>query len=261
MPEAFDWFGRPTQATLAERLAALYELDFGEKTDDLEFFRALARRTGGPILELACGSGRVALALSRDGHRVVGLDVSAAMLERARRKASEQKLAVELLQGDMREFRLRERFALAIIPAGSLLILDGEGQRACLARTREHLRDDGVLVVDVFQPNPEIIAAKQGDVVHEWTRQDPETGRTVMKLSTSHADVAGVDFSYVYDEIDETGVVRRFMSAARLHYLYRSELELLLQATGFTVEALYGSYELEPVTPHSPKLLAVARRS
>lgn len=260
MPEV-DWFGRPAEPRIADRLAALYELDFGEKTDDLDFYRELARRTGDPILELACGSGRVALALGRDGHRVVGLDVSAAMLDRARRKAREARCIADFVEGDMRSFALGDRFALTLIAFGSFLILTPEEQQACLSCARKHLRPDGLLAIDVFQPNPEVIAAKQGDLVHEWTRVDPETGRTVMKLSTSHADVDGVDFSFIYDELDANDEVRRVMGSTRLHYIYRQQMLLLLEASGFVLDALYGSYDLDPVTPRSPKLLTVARRA
>lgn len=255
-----DWFGRPAAAPAAARLAALYDLDFGDKVDDLDFFRQLARRTGGPILELACGTGRVALALAADGHRVVGLDISEAMLERARRKARDAKLPLELVRADMRDFAVDGRFALAIVAFGTFLVLAPEERRPCLARIRGHLAPGGLLAIDVFQPDPEKIAAKQGDVVHEWTREDPETGRTVTKLSTSHADVDGVDFRYLYDEVDATGAVRRHTGATRLHYLYHREFELLLEVSGFEVAGLYGSYELDAVTPRSPKLLAVGRR-
>lgn len=254
-----DWFGTESDPDVATRLAAFYDLDVGLAAD-VAFYRGLARRTGGPILELACGTGRVAVPLARDGHRVVGLDTSGAMLERAKRRAETARVSVELVSGDMRDFALPEAFALVLIPAASFLILPPAERPACLARAREHLAGDGLFVLDVFQPDPEVIAGKQGQVVHEWTKRDPETGHVVTKTSSSDADVEGVDFSFVYDEIDAAGIVRRFRGGTRLHYAYRRELELLLGASGFALQSLYGDYELGPVSPHSPRLLAVARR-
>ena len=257
---SLDWMGQETTPALAMRLAELYDLDVQDRTEDLDFYRAMARRTGGPILELACGTGRVAIPLALDGHRVVGLDASAAQLDLARRKAAEAKVKLELVVGDMRDFTLTEPFRLIAIPFTSFLVLRAEDRFAALARVREHLAADGLFVLDVFQPDPEKIAGMQGAVVHNWTREDPNTGATVMKTSSSVADVDGVTFNNIYEEIDVRGKSRRYVRTARLHYLYRRELELLLTASGLDIEAVYGSYGLEPATAASPRLIAVARR-
>ena len=252
--------GRDASPELAARLAELYDLGGEGGTGDLDFYRAMARRCGDPILELACGTGRVAIPLSQDGHRVTGLDASSAQLERARRRAADAVVAVDLVLGDMRDFALSEPFRLIIIPANSFLILAPEDRFAALARIREHLSSDGTFILDVFQPDPAVIAGAQGAVVQEWSRLDPATGNTVVKSSSSTADVDGVLFSIIYDDIDAHGVAKRYVRSARLHYLYRRELELLMSAAGFTIDALYGSWELGPLTPSSPKLIALARR-
>lgn len=262
MPESrsVDWMGAEAEPALAARLAELYELDYRELSHDLDFYRAMAKRTGGPILELGCGTGRVAIPLAQDGHRVIGLDASAAQLDIARRKADEANVQLQLILGDMRDFALTEPFRLIIVPFASFLILSYDDRFAALARVREHLTRDGVFVLDVFQPDPDRIAAQQGAVVQEWSRIDIATGNTVVKSSSSIADVDGATFTNIYDEIDGAGNIRRYVRTARLHYLYRRELELLLAATGFTVEAVYGSYDLEPAAATSPRLIAVAQR-
>jgi len=262
MPEtrSLDWLGHPSDAATASRLSELYDLDVGDKSDDLDFYRAMAKRTGGPILELACGTGRVAIPLARDGHRVVGLDASAAQLARARTNATAANVAVELVPGDIRDFTLPEPFALVVIPFTSFLILTPEERPAALARIREHLAGDGLFVLDVFQPDPEKIAGADGAVVQLWTRTEPRTGNVVVKTVSSVADVDGVTFSSIYEDIDAGGASRRYARSARLHYLYRRELELLLESCSFTVDALYGDYDLSPVDPRSPRLIAVARR-
>src|SRR5918912_1113576 len=84
------------------------------------FYREIARRTGGPILELACGTGRLTLALARDGHEVVGLDASRAMLRAAHAKAEAEDVEITLVQGDMRSFDLGRRFPLVIVCCNSL---------------------------------------------------------------------------------------------------------------------------------------------
>lgn len=255
-----EWLGGEADPEVAARLTELYELSFGEKGDDLDFFRSMARRTGGPILELGCGTGRVTIPLARDGHRVVGMDVSSAQLDVARRKAAAAGVNAEFILADMRDFALPEPFALVIIPFNTFLHAAPAERPAVLARVREHLSGNGVFVLDVFQPDPAIISAAQGALVLDWTRRDPSNGRTVSSSTASEADVDGVRFTIVYDETATDGTTRRYAHSATLHYLYRRELELLLPACGLTIDSMYGSYELDPVTPRSPKLLTVARR-
>src|SRR5690348_15305449 len=79
------------------------------------FYRHLARQTGGPILELACGTGRLTLPLARNGHEVVGLDASRTMLRTTQAKADAEDLGITVAQGDMRAFDLGRRFPLVVI--------------------------------------------------------------------------------------------------------------------------------------------------
>ena len=104
--------------TVAEALARLYDLDLAEDPGDLDLYLALAARTGGPILELAVGSGRLAVPLAADGHEVTGVDTEPAMLARARRAADAAATAVtrrlRLVEGDARDVRLPERSSCRI---------------------------------------------------------------------------------------------------------------------------------------------------
>ncbi|HET8569583.1 MAG TPA: class I SAM-dependent methyltransferase, partial [Candidatus Limnocylindria bacterium] len=108
----------------------------GEASPDVDWFRALARGTGGPILELGCGTGRIAVPLARDGHDVVGLDRSAAMLERAARRSRTAGVDVRWVEGDMTNFTFDDPFALVVIGFNTFLMLTPEERWACLARVR-----------------------------------------------------------------------------------------------------------------------------
>src|SRR5689334_4995155 len=108
------------------------------------FYRGVARRTGGPVLELACGTGRFTVPLARDGHVVVGLDQSPAMLALARDKARAAGVNVDFVAGDMRDFALARAFALVLIATNSLLHLHDAGDLVrALACARAHLAADG----------------------------------------------------------------------------------------------------------------------
>ena len=258
---AVDWFGSDVTAEQAERLAALYDLDNPHgPAAAIDWFRAIARRTGGPVLELGCGTGRVAIPLALDGHDVVGLDRSPAMLARAERHARREGVTLRLVEGDMRSFSFSEAFPLIAIPFNTFLMLAPSDRWACLARVREHLGPTGLLAVDCFQPDPEHIVGHDGTVREEWTRHDPESGRDVTKFSSSRANVDQVDLRWWFEELDDDGHPTRWQRATSLHYMYRREAELMFSAAGFELEALHGDYDGSPAGSTSPKLLVVARR-
>ncbi len=244
------------------RLAALYDLggDADDKAVEIDWFRGLARMTGGPVLELGVGTGRVAVPLAKDGHEVVGIDRSEAMLARAEQRARRKAVRLRLLESDMRTFSLEQAFNLIAIPLNTFLMLTPDDRWACLARVREHLAPAGRLAIDVFQPDPNLIAGFDGGVIEDWTRRDPDTDRDVTKFSSTRANVDHTTFRWWYEEVDKDGRVRRWQRETTMYYLYYREAELLLSAAGFDIETLHGDYDGSPVTPTSPKLLVVARR-
>jgi SAM-dependent methyltransferase len=257
-----DWQGDERDPSDAARLAALYDLDHAplEGGPDVEWFGGLARRTGGPILELGCGTGRIAVPIAQDGHHIVGLDQSAAMLERAARRARRASVEVRWVEGDMRAFSFNESFALIFVAFNSFLMLGPDDRWACLARMREHLAPRGRVAIDVFQPDPEVVVGLDGGVIDEWERVDPESDRTVRKFSSSRANVDRVTQRIWYDETADDGTVRRVGGTTTLHYLYRREAELLFSEAGFKVETLHGDYDGNPADAQSRKLLIVAKR-
>ncbi|HEY7623764.1 MAG TPA: methyltransferase domain-containing protein [Candidatus Limnocylindria bacterium] len=257
-----DWQGVDRDPEEAARLAALYDLDHAplEAGPDVEWFVGLARRTGGPILELGCGTGRIAVPIAQDGLEIVGLDRSGAMLERAERRARRANVEVRWVEGDMRAFSFNEAFALVFVAFNSFLMLDPSDRWACLARVREHLAPRGRVAIDVFQPDPALVAGLDGGVIDEWERADTETGRAVHKFSSSRANVDGVTQRIWYDEVLPDGGVRRITGTTTLHYLYRRESELLFSEAGFKIETMHGDYDGNPADASSRKLLIVAKR-
>lgn len=139
-----------------------------ERTDqDLEFYLDLAARSGGPVLELACGTGRITARLQAAGHDIVGLDLDADMLAAARRAGVRK-----LVQADMRRFSLRSRFGLVFVAYNSLqLLLDDQDRLACLRCALAHLRSGSFLALELtdFQAGdvdpwvePELLASAGG---------------------------------------------------------------------------------------------------
>jgi len=104
------------------------------------YYRGLADRTGGPLLELACGTGRLSVPLAEDGHKLVGMDISPAMLNVARQKAEAAGVPITFLEGDMRSFELRQSFSLVIVSCNSLShLITNEDLVVTLRRIAGHL--------------------------------------------------------------------------------------------------------------------------
>ncbi len=241
-----------------------YDLFYGGRDDDLQMYRDFAQAADGPILELGCGTGRVLVPLALDGHDVTGLDLSAPMLAVARAKIDAAHLGerVSLVQGDMRDFNLSSRFALAFIPINTFMhCYDTHQQLACLRAIHRHLNSGGQLIVDVYHPDPQVLLESDGRLVSEGTMLDPNTGHTIHHLYTRRLNPAAQiqNITFIMEEIDPTGTVRRNLFSLRMRFVYRYEMELLLRMAGYSLEAVHGSYDLEPFDNNSERMIFLAR--
>lgn len=249
---------------LYDQLAPFYDLGMAGFDADIGLYLGFARRLRGPVLELGCGSGRVAIELARAGVSVVGIDRSAAMLSLAREKlVAEPELPVTLRQADMRDFELGRRFALITLPLDGFLHLENQDdQLACLRRVRDHLTRNGRLVLDLPAP----ASSDWGDwspglrpLVLAWSVALPG-GERVNKYSSFDADASTQTHrvTEVYERLDPTGSVRRWTVEYTLRYVFPVEIELLLRIAGLRLRARYGDYDLGPFTAESERQIVVA---
>ena len=247
-----------------DRFARLYDDDYGDFTADLDLYLPFADRTGGPILEAMCGTGRVLLPLAEAGHTVVGFDISPAMVALARDKlhTAGAGLHARVEVGDICSIRLPERFALAIVAMNSFMHLPTwEAQRDALRTLADHLRPGGLLLLDLFNPDPHELIADEGVLVHAknfTSSSGAEVQKWVLRRSDFAAQTHFVEF--VYDQIGPDRLLRRDVLPFTMRWVYRFELELLLEQAGFVLEGLFGSYDLDDFTSGSDRLIAVARR-
>jgi SAM-dependent methyltransferase len=160
---------------------AMYDLFTGGGllAGDVEFYLEQARRYGGPILELGCGTGRILSPLAQAGYEVAGLDLSRAMLDQA---AAKPELHGRVLEGDMRDFNIDRSFALIIIAARSFQhLIEPADQRAALSCVRRHLSLGGHLVLDMFDPNFELLFDPRPVAVPVREARHPQTGQLVRR--------------------------------------------------------------------------------
>jgi len=243
--------------------ARLYDLFYGGVTDDVSMYRGFAERTGGRVLEIGVGTGRVAIPLAQAGCAVTGIDVAEAMLAIGREKAERAGLTDRLtfVQADMRTFDLGARFDLVIVPINTFMHnLTLDDQLAALDGIKRHLAPHGLLIIDLFNPDPNLPDDRRL-VLH---RVRPGLrGQPILQFTTRSVDwekqISAVMF--IVDEPDERGFVRRSVFPFEMRFLFRNEVELLMRQTGFAIEAVYGSYDLGPFGEGAEKMIVVARAS
>jgi SAM-dependent methyltransferase len=236
---------------------------------DVSFFVDFARNADGPVLEVGCGTGRVLLPSARAGASMVGLDISTGMLGICWRKLQHEAQAVRervrLVAGDMRSFALRERFALITLPFRSFQHLETDDeQRAALQTFKRHLRFDGRLVLDLFNPSLPLL----GDA--RWLSQPlvepavrlPDARQMVRSVRILRRDYVNQiqELEIAHEITWPDGRVERSADTTRLRYLFRFEAEHLLAREGFSIEALYGDYDRSAYGATYPgELIFVAR--
>ncbi len=254
----------------AAELARLYDLDLDADPGDVELYLALAARTGGPVLELAVGTGRVAVPLAGAGYEVVGVDLDAAMLHRARARAAsagpEAAARLRLVEADLRHLRLPDagRYRLAFIALNSLSLLSRRSdQAAALETLAAHLAPGGLAVVDAWLPDGEALARYDGRLALEWARHDPASGAWVTKATSArHAPASRtVELTTIYEEGLTGEPATRHVRVDRLRLADPDELVALAEAAGLVTETVAGGYDLEPIGPDAERILLVAVRA
>ncbi len=266
-PASGDPFGG--QATDADQLAELYDLEHDAVIEDRAFYRELTRRVRGAVLDLGCGSGRLfGTFLDGRASRIVGVDASAAMLRRARaRIAADPRLAeadaegrIELVLGDVRSVRRPERFGL-IVAAGVLPHLDGpEDAARLLARAARLLTPRGLLVLDDLGPG----ALPAGDmplavdwVIESEGRRFTRRSQLVRRDAPEGLRIA---LSTVVDRQDPDGTIARLPASFRLWYPFPDIVSRLVEAAGLAVAATHGSHDPEAYSAESERLIVLSRR-
>jgi SAM-dependent methyltransferase len=251
-------------STARQIYARLYDVSPPEWPGEIAFYRALAlgaKGQGRDVLELACGTGRVALRLAQDGVRTTGLDLCEEMLALARAKSVGYPNA-GWVQGDMRSFELGPRYGLAIIPAHSFqFMLTPEAQLSCLGCVNRHLVPGGKLVLHLDHQDLRWLGGLVGrNAVPEAGRErlDPVTGH---RIRPSHAwafepstQTATVAMSW--EDLD-TGE-RWQLDPMALHCAFRFEIEHLLCRTDFGVDAVFGGFRGEALTDASGDMIWIA---
>jgi SAM-dependent methyltransferase len=227
-----------------DAIARLYDPWSASVVEDVGFYLEEARRSGGPVVELGVGTGRIAVPIAADGIRVVGVDASRAMLEVCARRAALAGVELDLRVGDLRNPPVSERAPLVICPFRSLLHMQSDDdRRAALAAVRGLLLPGGRFVFDVFTPSADDIA-----LTHDrWLEREP--GIFELALWDEHARTLTLT---VRGPEGETTMA--------LAWLTVDEWRALLEESGFEVEACYGWFDRTPYNGGDDSVWIARRR-
>jgi SAM-dependent methyltransferase len=251
-------------------IAELYHWEYRNWREDLEFYTSVANERKGPVLELACGTGRISCPLAVEGFSVTGIDISLPMLsiaeEERKHLSSMHVVDLVFLRGDMRAFSLRRKYRYILVPFSSFAFLTTRvEQEDCLDRIRESLLPDGILILDLFAPRYE-----------DWGT--PATPRRFVKAFFADVGDHGLELVNKFERFARdpySGILR--ITTVYERYYYREsplkvetvlplamftprEVELLLEKSGFSIIDCFGDYGGKPYDKHSPRMIFMAAR-
>lgn len=250
-----------------DALAVLYDYEWQDLKEDIDFIGTECEKSGSPILELACGTGRITLPLAARGLEVWGLDNSQEMLallkEKRRSLPDEVAQRLHAIYGTMEEFHLDRQFQSIVIPFNSFLLLTTKQQQEqCIQSVRKHLVPDGFFIVDIFSPRFDLCAQEKSDIRFLKHFFYPSTKQVIIQWEYVERNMAEqvMSIDFLYEIYDNEGNLERLTRSLRMAIIFRFEMQLLLEKNGFEIMEFYGNYDRSLFTKDSPQMIFICRK-
>lgn len=235
--------------------AEFYDLEFSSRTTEIPFFRSLAAQAHGPVLEVACGTGRITFPIAYDGVDITGLDISRPMLERARLRSAQEGLNIQWVEQDCRTMELNRQYGLIFSATNAMQhLLDVESACAFLQAARRALLPGGELVLDLFNPAlPKLLRPSNERYLHK-TLTDAD-GASIRVEAASHyltdKQVLHFDLHYLKNG---TEILTK---SVNMRVFFPQEILALCHLNGLKVQTIYGGYNRSDFDAHSPKQILI----
>ena len=241
---------------------ANYDLEQGPRSQErIAFWCQMAKRFGGPVLDLGCGTGLVAIPVARAGLSVTGVDLAEPMLAHARAKAEHEDLDMRWIQADVRELALARRFGFVILTGNAFqAFLTSADQQALLATVAAHLAPDGVFGFETRNPAGHALCDEpEGPVEIEFV---DVAGRRVAMSSSQRWDAAAqvIHWTTYRRSTDAAGAPIERTTHIACRFTSADEITELLDAAGFEIIVQYGDWAFAPFRPSGERLIVLCRR-
>lgn len=241
----------------------LYDKENDHYRSEVPLLLKWAPKKKGPIIDFACGTGRITIPMAKSGHELVGVDVHKGMLDEAKRKSSDLNLPIRWVEQDCTKLNLDIRSPLIYSVGNSFQhFLTNEAQDSLLASINMHLGMDGVFIFGTrFPTGDELLQPSTEEYWRSYT--ESETGHTVDVYTISNYDSLNQIQHYTtirkYKNTD--GEIFDEMSTnISLRYVFPKEMERILTARGFEIVHLYGDWNETPITNASHEMIYVCRK-
>ena len=230
--------------------------------EDIPFWVELVQEHGAPVLELGCGTGRVLTRLVGEGYHTVGLDFDLGMLNRLRMEwPAHLTTKPKVFQADFSSFNLGLSFGVICLPCNTLTVLPASRRYALFRRVHHHLKPGGCFAFSL--PNPGLINSlpTRGEPEMEELFSHPIDQEPVQVSSSWVKEASRITLSWHYDHLQPDGTVTRTTISTTHEFVSHEELILELAASGLSITASYGDFDLSPFTNDSPHLILVTTHS
>jgi SAM-dependent methyltransferase len=250
--------------------AKYYDQAYASDEDlvDLPFYLDLARQSGGPVLELGCGTGRVLLPIARAGVQSHGLDNSLPMLNVLRRRLESEtddvRARVSVFEGDVRDFRSQQKYSLVTLPFRVLQHMHTvEDQIAALQTAAFHLHDRGLLAFDVYYPRFERLGSGVGQELLEleW-RSEPDTVVKRHIRKESHDKInQNFTFTFIFRTFRAGKMIQEETEPLRMSYYTYPHLRALFKLACLEIAEEYGSFAKAPLNNDAAQMVFVLKKA
>ena len=244
-------------------VAENYDLLFNDRVEDLSFWVNLAKRFGSPVLEFACGTGRITFPIATEEIQITGIDISEKMLEKAEQKLTSESKDIQsrtqLLNADSNSFNIpNKKFTAIFSPWGFPPVTDKQ-QFDCLKSVKEHLLPHGYFVVDIRNAKEPTKDWSMYEV--EEFKSFPDNGFTLVRqayLKGSAKTKIG-HIIFFLDKIDDDGTMKRFISERDQKIYTKTDMEDLLTQNGLKIVEIYGNYNFDPYNTDSERIIFISQ--
>jgi SAM-dependent methyltransferase len=240
--------------------AQAYDVEEGGYDADYPLTEQLARELGGPLLDLACGTGTMAIRLAQLGFQVTGVDIISEMIAWAQEKALKQRVSIDWVVEDARTFHLQKQFPLIYMLGNAFQhFLSRADQEALLARVRDHLHPEGCFLFGTRHPSPRNLFEARLREPQTYTM--PDGRQYVLREQQAYDPITQIQH-YTFHEhwLTPEGLQEKKTYRSALRYVFPQEMEALLSYNGFQIRSCYGDWQQGPLTASSHYMIYVCQR-